>query len=131
MSEIYYIPSIEDFHVGFEYELSIDNEWHNCGYHPIDMAEAERFLSQLNDGLIRVKYLDKEDIESLKYVQTKFDGVLNFNKDSIGICWMENCPSNITITDTNLNGNVPTKILFNGIIRNISELKVLLKQLGI
>lgn len=75
--------------------------------------------------------LSKDDIESLGFVQSKFDGVLVFNKNSIGIDWMPDCPSIVIITDTDLCGTVPTKRLFYGFINNKYEFKVLLKQLGI
>lgn len=71
----YYIPSIEEFHVGFEYERcdagygyfkdtfprAINFQNSNCEY--------EDFLKR-HIQYFRVKFLDKEDIESLgwKYV---------------------------------------------------------------
>lgn len=68
MEKKYYTPEVEEFFVGFEYEYFIMDNWQPVGYHPSDMAEAERFLNTLHSGKIRVKYLDRKDIESLGFI---------------------------------------------------------------
>jgi hypothetical protein len=66
----YYIPQIEEFHIGFEYErkyISFE-EWKKEIY----LLHYDCNLNKLNvriiDGEIRVKYLDQSDIESLGFI---------------------------------------------------------------
>ncbi len=66
MDNKYYTPEISEFHVGFEYEESdkaiVENitKWDKARIDfPREIEEVGRYLS------VRVKYLDKEDIESL------------------------------------------------------------------
>lgn len=76
----YYTPTIEEFHAGFEYEAKSlkDNTWHPLvwGIERDHNNRIKDVLAQMeffiNTGQIRVKYLDKEDIEALgwKYVKT-------------------------------------------------------------
>lgn len=59
----YYTPQIEEFHVGFEYELKADDGgW--C-YSNVPQEIVSRCI---NDNRCRVKYLDKEDIQSLGWI---------------------------------------------------------------
>lgn len=70
----YYAPTIEEFHVGFEYEqreMSISDspkvEWERRIF---EVAELDtNVYRKLNLELVRVKCLDKEDIESLGFVE--------------------------------------------------------------
>lgn len=65
--EEYYTPALEEFHVGFEIELY--NADGGCwgkyivteGDRPID------FVNDIESDCCRVKYLDKQDIESLEW----------------------------------------------------------------
>jgi hypothetical protein len=70
----YYVPSIEEFHVGFEYEMKdiaddlVSETWRKLILdNPYDMSTIERYLDTTSD--IRVKYLDREDIEKLGWRQ--------------------------------------------------------------
>ena len=58
----YYTPSIEEFHVGFEYEYvnSKTEGWTNTTF-----IRGRGFVEPYGDGEVRVKKLDQEDIESL------------------------------------------------------------------
>lgn len=111
----YYTPEIEEFHIGFEYEQEDINEggsslsWYK---HTIGEGKDIDTLDRSEElGLsYRVKYLDREDIESLdlpSYI--KITNILNNLWEIIG---------------TNAR-------IFRGEIKNKSELKKLLKQLGI
>jgi len=143
----YYVPEISEFHVGFEYEKKYgfsdgtvktkeqydlatwNKEIFLNGFAPY----IERSLTGRNaeNGLcgIRVKYLDKEDIESLgfKYVKqgwaetsmifrdSSFDGVeIYFRND-------------YTLKISHANNIVR----FEGSVKNKSELIKLLKMLNI
>jgi len=58
--KVYYTPSIEEFHVGFEYEINYNGKWFLKTI-PIYPTTKEKY----NEEVIRVKYLDREAIESL------------------------------------------------------------------
>jgi hypothetical protein len=136
--EKYYTPEIEEFHVGFEYEIYEDwdtddkKSWHKQVYSNIT-SNAER-LEYVGGDMkkFRVKYLDKEDIESLgfKYFKTHpGTTTLEFEGDKCDITFDSEFSKywNITITHTE-DGDFT---YFHGFIKNKSELKKLLKQLNI
>jgi len=123
MDKGYYTPTIEEFHVGFEIE-----EW--------DIKEEEDWvkITVSSEGYkkhphceIRVKYLDQEDMEELgfKFIETSHENSKWFqsetaltiveDKGKYGIFYM------YRPRHTNL---------FNGTIKNKSELKRVLKQIG-
>ena len=130
----YYIPIIEEFHVGFNYEiwekkLVYDKVWkfrvNKYIFNEKQVTQTffnYNFTEDLREGKIRVKLLDKEDIESLGFV--KDSGDYDFIKDKYQI---EIYPNNI-LHITEDYGNY---LLFHGTIKNKSELIKLLKQLNI
>ena len=71
----YYTPSIEEFHVGFEYEISYDGETYQSKVVD-DSDELHRIKTAIESLWVRVKHLDREDIESL--------GWAFFQKDHFG-----------------------------------------------
>lgn len=138
----YYTPSIEEFHVGFEFKicntynsLNPENQW------KIQIYDGTYSLLELKKYLpidcIRVKYLDKEDIESL-IGECK---ILSEQNNSLISCLLEgNSNREGKKTKFQLYYNPKSKWLliserlgtrFAGFIKNKSELKVLLKQLNI
>lgn len=128
----YYTPSIEEFHVGFEYEYSGNKgkEWDADSIE--NLYDFEDLIDDIRYGDIRVKYLDKEDIESLGFKFSKCEGDFRYFTIGKNIELMvgsnyiiENLGATVLISNKE-NGNT-----FEGIIKNISELKRLLKQLGI
>jgi|SRR6188508_178015 len=66
----YYIPEIEEFHVGFEVQYNVEGIWVKIPY-MINYLEGDGYPTILDTHVsiekkvIRVKYLDREDIESL------------------------------------------------------------------
>ena len=148
MENKYYTPEINEFYIGFEYEYKLNNEYCNVAFHPSDMVEYARFQKDLYyDNLIRVKYLDKDDIKSLgfKYIDytvKNFEFILaycndvninnfkcyNINKyQNLFFDNSSNAVHNIIITTT-INGNNIPKLIGN--IKNKSELKQILKMIG-
>ncbi len=132
----YYKPDLEEFHQGFEYE-----RWSNSAYTPEKyIKEVFEFVDKDDiwdddvtnmlacaynggDG-IRVKYLSKEDIESLGFkfkidLYVKDNLTLQVHKDSITIKYYDN-----------FNNEWRTKVE-QITIKNKSEFIILLKQLGI
>ena len=60
MKDKYYTPEIEELHPNFEYEFKSYGQ----GFVKTEVSETGGFF----EGEKRVKYLDKEDIESLGFV---------------------------------------------------------------
>ena len=169
MDTKYYIPDISEFHVGFEYEhchssirfVMLDlktgdrtNEtepkeiWEKSVFtgNEFDIWKSSfEFDDSLRDGQIRVKYLDKEDIESLGFKCEKEDvlstlysqfnrrfSMLVDNGYFIHIGMMTLSDRVILTIDTSVYENSEkTKVIHSIRIKNKSELEKLLKQLGI
>jgi len=155
----YYTPSDDEFHIGFEYEalederLPDDNDsWSKCDIR--DNYELERVGRNLwkNYSDLRVKYLDREDIESLGFEYDNnaepipsrqdwempklenFELPLAFDMDTQlenGKCYILYLYKDDTVWIEYIKDCCGMGCLFKGIIKNISELKRLLKQLGI
>lgn len=130
----YYTPTIEEFHVGFEFE-------HNFKNHPIikdgwdkDIITGETRLKCIADYIaekrVRVKHLSREDIEAEGWEIYSQSNVNHFTF---------RLPKNPDL-QLHVNFGAPSKISFStrdGLesmkfsIRNISEFRKLLTQLNI
>lgn len=129
MENKYYTPSIQEFHVGFEFEYydGEDKEYivfnENCGY-PLEIIKDWIIKER-----IRVKRLDQEDIEELGW---KYDHDNFYDYDIFQMLVTPN-PYNIQIFNNMAyyNGDKRSERIFWGIIKNKSELKKLMVQLGI
>lgn len=122
--EKYYTPALDEFYPGFEYEtIYLKSVWTKECLRFMDAGWF--FESYINDAVeteFRVKYLDQEDIEECGFVKLK-DKDYVFCKGSKNLFIQ---PNN-TIKITSIFHNT----LFEGTIKNKSELKKLLKQLNI
>lgn len=133
----YYTPSIEEFHVGFLFQQKISDAGDDL-YDWDNMFMTTDFPEDVN--LTRVKYLDKEDIESLGWLYggKSPEEYLGFNAK------VDDTIYHLAIRETHVHINkaVPgerldmgtsmrNSTLFNGRIKNKSELKRLMKQLDI
>jgi hypothetical protein len=150
MNNKYYTPTIEEFHVGFEFEVKIatENEWVKAIYsYPSDdwfnvcyFPDEKKEISV--PDCMRVKYLDKEGIESLGWVSWSNHpkhfyhpaGIKKFSDGTI--------QHNITLRIENNNIiairrysespiNFNNFAEFYGICKNKSELKKLMQMLNI
>lgn len=147
----YYTPEIEEFHVGFECECRhfhiydgniADEYWEECIIDDrIDLKEIMEDVDLYYPEDYRVKYLDKADIESLGFihVDNMQDGYSNiiganlvFKKE-----FKKNWTAQLILDVTN---NIHIRLFkkgsvemttFVGKIKNKSELKKLLKQIGV
>jgi len=128
----YYIPTIEEFHVGFEFE---SEEISSCGAStefvktiiskPKDIEDAFTFNDWHSE--IRVKHLDREDIESLGFKHIANDWYsTNVIGDGYQIIFSQNNKIHISYGQHEFN-----TVMFTGTIKNKSELKRILIQLGI
>ena len=137
MNNKYYTPQIEEFRIGFECEFfnnMQDKIWKKevCDIDLINLAYDcyEHGTVEWNDDItqtFRVKYLDSEDIESLGFVKNNYLGVNCFEKSCWRLYWFGK-DNMITIEKFY---EVEREQYFRGWIKNKSELKVLLNQLGI
>lgn len=149
----FYTPKIEEFRVGFEYELSfIDedrnykNSWQKKTFE-LDgswLNVHEDLEEELNCGRFRVKRLDREDIESLGFGDYKRAVCHWYKKEgrfedafaTYGY-WtkirMIHCPDNysVKIIAFEYSWDEEETVLFQGKIKNKSELRELLEKLGI
>lgn len=148
MENKYYTPEIEEFHDGFEYEFKSgffdgtvktkeqfdESEWKTDTFEGHDFAYLYRALNGRNaeSGLcgIRVKYLDREDIEGLgwEYDSDTSSGNISFNhpKKKIELIFFPK-----TRMVGFFKGRVASGFMGSMYVKNKSELKRLLKQLGI
>jgi len=160
----YYIPTIDEFHVGFEYEkleYSVDitdipnihyeevirqiktgntsipykRDWVKKVFNASSYHRVMRLYSPFRgkdepddaNTSLRVKYLDREDIESLGFMWDRHNTAPEwyFYKDKqYTLKWYTGANEGILIERNGM-------FIFYGSIKNKSELKVLLKQLNI
>lgn len=135
MENKYYVPDIEEFHVGFEYEAKIynSNEWVKLAFKPNTFENSFDYDNDKGYSVgesIRVKFLDRQDIEELGWElrigNSAFDSFVkgkNYILTSFG-------EQKIDIRHVNDWGDVETR-LFCGTIRNKSELARLMLMLNI
>jgi len=162
----YYTPSIEEFHVGFEYEYRTNgDDWiKHALFTKADLLECIDDLEE-NDNIIRTKHLDREDIESFGFVdvsRTKGNYDSTDEREDKVFLLKQNYPS-LKVSDYHNRfvlrimkdreiriqrrgyckvgeGAYPphgcwrycgSSHLFQGTIRNRSELKRILTQIGV
>ena len=133
----YYVPSIEEFHVGFEYEFknhldkfigaTVEEDWATPPY-----------SSNIYTGDIRVKYLDRSDIEELGWKEKtwyNYSGYfgMEVNDKEYTLGFHSNDPASplsmrVDIIRNDYGNNV---MLFQGIIKNKSELKKIMQMVKI
>jgi len=134
MENKYYTPELSEFHVGFEFELRV---WGSDKWDKSEISEPWEIDAAFDRAEPRVKYLDKEDIESLGWnIYSNGDywrGVYkqentDFSKPQIVIKNYED--NNYIIFRLKEEGGIILS-LFIGEIKNKSELSKLMKQLNV
>ena len=123
----YYTPEIIEFHVEFEYEawdVKSDENW-------IKHIVPEKGYVKHPHEEIRVKHLDREDIESLGFKHEDKNEFLSHyvKNDSIRIFWNKNNPSFLSISEGS--HVLDLRDRFRGIIKNKSVLIQVLKMIGV
>lgn len=142
----YYTPSIDEFYVGFQCEIRLP-DWQNFKkYQPLDF-DTQKTKELLENGNIRCKYLDKSDIESLgfnfeikhsivkdasgKSVDRSIEEFIKEDGDYKWIIHLHNNTKYLIIRQIPTDEFNYSSVKFIGLIKNLSELRKLLKQLGI
>tara|TARA_R110000822_G_scaffold67329_1_gene164012 strand:+ start:3367 stop:3774 length:408 start_codon:yes stop_codon:yes gene_type:complete len=131
--EKYYTPTIEEFHVGFEFEFETGIEGWKKFIIKNDRIDATLRNLETFKTQFRVKYLDGEDIESFGFKEDeKVKGFFNykpnedFDRDRYWLQFdMNNGKIWIRISDEQ------SEVDFSGFLKNKSEFSRLLKQLSI
>jgi hypothetical protein len=120
----YYTPEIEEFHPNFEYEFNSYGQ----GFVETEVSETGGFFQ----GEKRVKYLDREDIESFGFdfkEEHRFSKIYSKHNEAIEI--REDGEVRIGLINYGINDCVDKiTIWFRGTIKNKSELKKVLKMIG-
>lgn len=127
----YYTPKISEFYVGFEYERFVtkrNTSEEDC-WDKINMSVNYLILDEIDDeiivGDIRVKYLDKDDIESLGFKEESNNFFKLRDSEYISLdSFVEDKGWFLTY------GEEEDHYGFSGWLKNKSELKILLKKLG-
>ncbi len=129
MNDKYYTPDLKEYHIGFEYEFSrIGNyeEWTSAVIK--DGIQIDDIHNSVY--LLRVKYLDKQDIESEGWKCITFTEKENewysgyWKKDS----YTFGLHSKDFMTISKMDGE--NKIMvFQGTIKNISEFRKIIKMI--
>ena len=124
----YYTPELEEFHVGFEFESNYvlfqkpNEEWSKCTFSTDNLWFWDSYVHDAYKNEFRVKYLDEEDVESLEF---KPDGKIYKDKwgNTIELTGYPNYDCKIVL--------VYSSRKFEGKIKNLSEFKKILKQVGL
>ncbi len=142
MEAKYYTPEIEEFHVGFECEQlelrnsnepSVYEEWEVCKIDTYDLKIAIENQKDLSD-FFRIKHLDRSDIEELGWVYSSISNIYSIELNDMssiitnGIWMYIQSNERIKIIDCRIPMH---EVVFNGYIKNKSELKKLMKMLNI
>ena len=158
METKYYTPTLEEFCLGFEYEMEDDDcgkkYWQSTIFNELGILKLTQFYpmsfktlqERINNEEIRVKYLDQSDLEELgwilinefkticSYTWSTFtkQNIKHHELNSIKINYSLKCSfeEDIKIIITKNIDNSSFDI-FNGEIKNKSELIKLFKQLEI
>ena len=149
--EKYYTPKIEELYVGFECEHTSNmtafkiDDTDRIYKENLNQADLCNYLNwEIEEGglekFIRVKYLDREDIESLGFILKGKSIDLWFQREGIYLRYDGHHLKNIMLQYgthdqrlriTFLYTSGEEQIHFEGKIKNKSELKKLVKQLEI
>lgn len=144
----YYTPSIEEFHVGFIFEELFQDKPTKMRVYTKEELKAfpfrwqqlildtshsiSRITSKIKQNEVRVKYLDKEDIESLGFnINSVGDFTYKEELHIIAYTYKTNVELSYDYDSRVCYIGSSGQTAFYGIIKNKLEFKKLLKQLNI
>lgn len=140
MENKYYTPELHEFHIGFQYEAKSNGNYvyinkhdepnwklqtFSGGFLNDEGSEVDAIEKELKNNNIRVKHLDREDIESFGFVKHKT--IDNYWKLNEHVLRLKNSKISIYIYDE----YTIDRLIFEGTIKNKSELRKLMQQLNI
>ena len=137
MDNKYYKPDLDEFYIGFEFQNKLGDEWETEIFK--DTNNLHSMYLNRDTIHLRVKYLDKEDIESLEFIHSGKSIDIWFNKKgsfNLGSWTAYSIILQYGLHDNRLriyaeDPGMDDFVLFTGHIKNKSELIKLLKKLGI
>lgn len=148
----YYTPDVEEFYVGFEYEITTGYDWAKKTFKHEDFNTFmyKHLDNAVSQQQVRVKYLCKKDITDLGFKKRKKDTWIGWNDYVIeceerfdnyfGFCTVhiprmgeiyKICVHRYLTEECNIENDIEngeSAILFKGYIKSKSELKQLLKN---
>lgn len=136
----YYVPDIEEFHVGFEYERMNGENWEKDEIGIWDIISSphgdyENEMEEINRSLrsVRVKYLDSVDIEDLGWKPFLNSTNEYFINASLGEQYQLIRYKDKWIIEyiDHTDDHDKVERLFKGKIKNKSELKKIMNQIEI
>lgn len=123
----YYTPEIEELYCGFPYEQKKSNGAWVPSEVAFNLAKNKSYLDQ---GRLRVKYLDQGDIESLGFKRIiSREGWMMYQSGEFTIR-IKDGEDNLLRIFKEHHFDLLGEALFRGVIKNKSELKRVLKQIG-
>jgi hypothetical protein len=144
--EKYYTPELEEFHNGFEYEAHEESvhskKWFKKTYYGDSFLmnfkhDSIEFIQEFKKDLLRVKYLDSEDISSLGWKHGLM-GIGDGHEIDASVFHAEHYEYIMTYADRHFIqieqktiGTDKKMYVFAGYIKNKSELKKLMQMIGI
>jgi hypothetical protein len=128
----YYTPNIEEFHVGFEYESLYNDNWEKNTITKQVVSSFDDLIDDFNYYSVRVKYLDSSDIEDLGFIDAEeitplFPGYKCYFNNKLGLRLYFGSNQKVILRRPLSDGI----ILFRGTVKNKSELKKVLTQIGV
>jgi hypothetical protein len=141
MKDKYYVPDLTEFRVGFRYERMNGERWEEAVITVNDLSSTSNYykdeyfeneFEEILKGIrtVRVAYLCEEDIVSLGFVQISFYSFeQTFGNTNVIIHYTHYKKTPYVQIFAVFEGN--QSVRFSGQIKNINELEVILKQVGI
>jgi hypothetical protein len=123
----YYTPVLEEFGINFEYEVKVDDKWEKRILNHLTSLHNIKVLLEKEN--IRVRYLNKKDIIECGWIKSGRDFKKYKEKTMYYLCTHNNIKRNI-INDIYIQSSI-YDCIFEGTIKNISELRKLMHQLEI
>lgn len=143
----YYIPKINEFSIGFNYlarywtaypEIDKYENWGERVF-PTILFKIEDIADSIDRKLLKVKYLNKEDLESLNWEHT-YENEFKYNvKESftntffkLNFTLLGETPwLKIVLVIPHTKNHTTENQIFEGKVKNINEFEKLMEQLGI
>jgi hypothetical protein len=134
----YYTPTIEEFRVGFDYEITNGYEWVKKTFCKEDLKSFlyESLENGIMQGYVRTKCLDEQDIKSIGFISISgyYELYMKkyFQRENITarIFYEEDGIVSLEVGDKGSKAS-EFRTVFYGNVKNKSELKKILCMLGI
>ena len=126
----YYTPELEEFHYNFPYEQkAVTGGWREMEF----SFNLKKIKSYLEQGRIRVKHLDRDDVESCgwEYQPDRDNLEMFYDKETGTHSIIHNKINGWVLITLRNKIRKEDHTAFTGTIKNKSELKRILKQVGI